>query len=83
MSGQNDAICSLREKFIRLIDRLGPANGKGTKRYQFEVDFCYAMREFEDSPPYLAGKMFERVADVCTSLDKFLKLVQRSETTVH
>lgn len=65
---QDEALRSLREKFARLIVRLGANNSRGTRRHDFEVEFCYAVRELEACPPYLAGKVFDRVANVCNAL---------------
>lgn len=70
---QDIALRSLREKFARLIVRLGANNSSGTRRHEFEVEFCYATREFDGCPSYLAGKAFERVAAVCNSLDQAIK----------
>lgn len=70
---QEEALKSLREKFARLIGRLGSNNSKGTRRYEFEVEFCYAVRELEGSPTYLAGKMFDRVANVCNALAQTIR----------
>ena len=68
-----DALKSLREKFARLIQKLGSNNIKGTKRYELEVDFCYAVHELENCPPYLAGKNFDRVANICNTLHSLTK----------
>lgn len=70
---QEEALKSLKEKFGRIIGRLGANNAKGTKRYEFEVEFCYAVRELDGCPPYLAGKLFERVANVCNALAQTVK----------
>lgn len=70
---QDEALKSLREKFSRLIIKLGANNSRGTRRYNFEVEFCYAIRELENGPPYLAGKLFDRVANVCNSLASVIK----------
>lgn len=73
---QDEALRSLREKFSRLISKLGINNGKGTRRYEFEVEFCYAVRELEGCPVYLSGKLFERVASVCSALAQAVKSEQ-------
>lgn len=73
---QDEALKSLREKFARLIGRLGANNGKGSRRYEFEVEFCYAVRELEECPPYLSGKLFDRVANVCNALAQTIKTEQ-------
>lgn len=70
---QDEALKSLREKFSRLIPKLGANNSRGTKRYGFEVEFCYAVRELENCPPYLTGKLFDRVANVCNALAQTIK----------
>ena len=70
---QDEALKSLREKFSRLINRLGSNNTKHSKRYEFEVDFCYAVRELEQCPPYLTGKLFDRVANICNALAQTIK----------
>ena len=70
---QDEALRSLREKFARLIGRLGANNSRGTRRHEFEVEFCYAVRELEACPPYLAGKLFDRVANVCTALAQTIR----------
>lgn len=68
-----DTIKSLRKKFARLIIELGANNSKGSRRYNFEVEFCYAMRELEEGPQYLMGKLFDRAANVCNALDQTVK----------
>lgn len=70
---QDEALKSLREKFSRLITKLGANNSRGTKRYQLEVEFCYAVRELENCPPYLTGKLFDQVANVCNALAQTVK----------
>ena len=76
LNNQDDALKSLREKFARLIGRLGTVNSKGSRRYKFEVDFCYAVRELEACPPYLTGKLFDRVANICNALAQTVKAEQ-------
>lgn len=73
---QDEALRSLREKFSRLIGRLGLNNSKGSRRYEFEVEFCYAVRDLEGCPPYLSGKLFDRVANVCNALAQTIKSEQ-------
>jgi hypothetical protein len=76
-----DTIKSLRKKFARLIIELGANNSKGTRRYNFEVEFCYAMRELEEAPPYLMGKLFDRAANVCNALDQTVKSAGAQQAT--
>lgn len=70
---QDEALKSLREKFSRLISRLGANNSAGSRRHDFEVDFCYAVRELEECPSYLSGKLFDRVANICNALSQTIK----------
>lgn len=66
----------LSERFNRLIKQLGPLNKKGTLRYNFEVDFTYAMDEVTRCPPYLQGKMFDKASSVVNALVNHLKIQQ-------
>lgn len=63
----------LQERFGRLIKQLGVKNTKGSSRYQFEVDFMYALNEIKNCPPYLQGKMFDKASNVVTNLINYLK----------
>jgi hypothetical protein len=69
----------LKEKFARLIRKLGPKNTKGCKRYEHEVNFAYALNALEQGPSYLRGKLFEQANDVANSLVSYLKTVSKSE----
>lgn len=59
---------SLNEKFKTLIRGLGINNRKGTLRYQFEVDFAYALNELDSCPAYLKGKMYDKASNILSSL---------------
>lgn len=63
----------LTERFNRLIKQLGPNNRKGSTRYNFEVDFTYALNEIKNSPTYLQGKMFEQASLIVIALVNHLK----------
>lgn len=63
----------LVERFNRLIKQLGPNNKKGTIRYDFEVDFTYALNEIKNCPPYLQGKMFDQASGIVSALINQLK----------
>lgn len=75
----------LVDRFNRLIKQLGPNNRKDWKadpptaspRYQFEVDFTYAVREIKDCPSYLQGKMFDQASGVVNALVNHLKQQQK------
>ena len=72
----------LSERFARLIKQLGPNNKKdwtttppvGSARYNFEVDFMYALNEIKNSPPYLQGKMFDHASNIVNQLINHVKL---------
>jgi hypothetical protein len=66
-------VTELKERFARLIKQLGANNKKGSDRYQFEVDFSYAMYDVETAPPYLQGKMFDQASSVVSALINYLK----------
>ena len=71
----------LTERFNRLIKQLGPNNRKdwkanppaGSIRYDFEVDFMYALNEIKNCPPYLQGKIFDNASGIVTSLINQIK----------
>ena len=77
----------LVDRFNRLIKQLGPNNRKDWKsnppvaspRYQFEVDFAYALRELADCPTYLRGKMFDQASGVVNALVNYLKQQKQQE----
>lgn len=71
-----DHVKELKERFARLIWSLGPNRGKGTKRYDYEVDFAYALNDLEQGPPYLRGKLFEKANAVANSLVAFIKTMR-------
>jgi hypothetical protein len=63
----------INERFGRLIKNLGSNNRKGTERYNFEVNFTYAIREIEQSPAYMQGKMFDKATGIVGRLIAMLK----------
>lgn len=71
----------LNERFGRLIKQLGPNNRKDWKtdpptssiRYDFEVDFMYALHEVRECPSYLQGKMFDQASGIVSALINQLK----------
>lgn len=71
----------INERFARLIKNLGANNKKGSTRYQFEVDFSYAINEVSKSPSYMQGKMFDKASLVVNNLINQLK-VQREADVV-
>lgn len=71
---QESHLKELTERFGRLIKKLGPNNRKGTLRYNFEVDFMYAINEIRLCPPYLQGKMFENASNVVSNLINLIQL---------
>jgi hypothetical protein len=70
----------INERFGRLIKNLGSNNRKGTERYNFEVNFTYAIREIEQSPVYMQGKMFDKATGIVGRLIAALKT--QNETSV-
>lgn len=72
----DELVKELKEKFARLVRKLGQKNQKGTKRYEFEVNFAYALNELEQGPIYLRGKLFEQANDVANELVSYLKSVK-------
>lgn len=71
----------LNERFGRLIKQLGTNNRKGSARYDFEVDFTYALREIQNCPKYLQGKMFDKASGVVSALINQLR-VSREDAAV-
>lgn len=67
-------ITELNDRFYRLIKQLGSNNEKGSKRYELEVDFAYALHEIKICPPYLQGKMFDKASGILSSLINMLRL---------
>ncbi len=74
----NTMLGELKERFARHIRFLGAKNTKGTQRYQFEVDFMYALNELEQGPPYLRGKLFERPNAVINKLVAAVKANEKA-----
>lgn len=72
----NATLIALKERFARQIWLLGEKNTKGCPRYQYEVEFCYALNELEQGPVYLRGKLFERPNNVINRLITFIKTQQ-------
>lgn len=68
----------LIERFNRLIKQFGPNNKKGTIRYDFEVDFTYALNEIKNCPSYLQGKMFDQASSVVNALINQLKMIRET-----
>jgi hypothetical protein len=58
----------LNDRFGRLIKNMGINNKKGTDRYDYEVDFSYALHDIKMGPAYMQGKMFDRAAGIVNSL---------------
>jgi len=71
----------LSERFARLIKNFGERNKKGTDRYQFEVDFAYALNEIHHCPNYMKGKMFDRAASIVNGMIGRLKTLQERAST--
>lgn len=69
----------LKERFARLISTLGYHRGVGTKRYEYEVDFAYALNDLEQGPPYLRVKLFEKANAIANSLVAYIKSVRPAE----
>jgi hypothetical protein len=80
----------LTERFNRLIKQLGPNNRKdwkatppvGSMRYNFEVDFMYALHEIQNSPSYLQGKMFDQASGIVNALINQLKIMRENGNQV-
>lgn len=70
----------LQERFGRLIKKMGPSNKKGTLRYNYEVEFMYAINEIRICAPYLQGKMFENATNVVSSLINLINLKSPSDS---
>jgi hypothetical protein len=81
MSQQNqpDALVTLKEKFDRMLQRLGPRHERGTMRHQFEMDFCYITRELDDCPGYLYPKLLEQGNELYNKLAGVVKLTQQKQ----
>ena len=77
-----DHVKELKERFARLIWSLGPNRSKGTKRYDYEVDFAYALNDLEQGPPYLRGKLFEKANAVANSLVAYIKTMKPEDQAV-
>lgn len=58
----------LKERFARNIWKLGGKNVVGTKRYELEVEFAYAIDEIERGSIYSRGKAFERANSIINSI---------------
>lgn len=76
----------LIERFNRLVKQLGPNNRKDWKtnppsssiRYEFEVDFMYALNEIKNCPTYLQGKMFDNASGIVNALINQLRHLRES-----
>jgi len=75
-------LSELKERFARQIRFLGIKNTKGSPRYQFEVDFCHALNDLEQGPPYLRSKLFERPNNVINRLITFIKTIEKPAVVV-
>lgn len=75
----DEHVKELKEKFSRLIRKLGRENARGTKRHEFEVNFAYALHELELGPAYLRGKLFEQANDVANALVVHVKTLTKTE----
>ena len=69
----NTMLSELKERFARQIRFLGAKNTKGSKRYEFEIDFCHSLNDLEQGPIYLRGKLFERPNAVINKLIAHVK----------
>lgn len=49
-------------------------------RYEFEIDFMYALNEIKNCPPYLQGKMFDNASSIINALINQLKHLRESST---
>ena len=63
----------LNERFSRLIKNFGANNRKGSDRYNYEVQFAYALNEIAQAPIYMKGKMFDRASNIVSKLIAQLK----------
>lgn len=61
-------VSELNERFGRLVKQLGTSNKKGSPRYEYEVNFSYALHEILNCPIYLQGKMFDRASMIVNNL---------------
>jgi len=83
----------LNDRFSRLVKNFGANNrrifsidknqfvDKGTDRYNFEVNFAYAINDVMQSPTYMQGKMFDKASTVMSRLVAHQKN-QAAETVV-
>ena len=69
----NELLAENGQRLNRLLDQLGNSNRRGTKRHEFEVDYCYAVNETIQAPTYIQDKMAERTTWVVNRLQNFLK----------
>ncbi len=47
----------------------GSKNGKGTKLYDFQVEFCYLIDHIERGPAYLVSKKISEANDLIEKLN--------------
>ncbi len=64
----SDHLRDLKGRFARHIRLLGSRNTKGTKRYEYEVEFCYITNEIERGVEHARSKMFERANNLINDL---------------
>ena len=82
----------LNERFARLIKNLGSNNRRfysmekgayvdeGSERYNFEVEFAYAINEIMLGPVYMQGKMFDKAAGIMNSLINRINELETSKS---
>jgi hypothetical protein len=69
----NTMLAELKERFGRHIRFLGARNTKGSKRYELETDFMYALNDLEQGPQYLRGKLFDKPNNVINRVIAYVK----------
>lgn len=62
----------LNHAFSKAIQRsnLGPSNHKGTKLYDYQVDFCYLIHEIQKGPSYIVPKKITEANELIAMIEE-------------
>ena len=54
----------------KVAQQVGNRNHKGTKLYQYQVDFCYLVDEIQRGPAYILPKVIQDANQLIVALEK-------------
>jgi hypothetical protein len=61
---------SFAKSLQKITTIIGSRNTKGTKVYQYQVDFCYLIDEIQRGPQYILPKIIQDANDLIIAMEQ-------------